>query len=221
MTPAEKHRQRILASKRTSDDVNASRKGANEYELMLMQLAEHKRSLKQAQSIERKKAMKSEIVSEYDAYIDGVLEAKSGQQDDVLMTLLIWHIDAGNYDRALDIAEYAVNHDLQTPDQYERTIGCLIAEEIADVALASNNDETPFSHDVLLRTAELTAELDMFDQVRGKLYRAIAESHERYGNEKGAIEFYESALKLHDRVGCKQALNALRKKVEKDSESKA
>ncbi|WP_224798161.1 phage terminase small subunit [Idiomarina abyssalis] len=221
MTPAEKHRQRILASKRTSDDVDASRKGANEYELMLMQLAEHKRSLKQAQSIERKKAMKSEIVSEYDAYIDGVLDAKSGQQDDVLMTLLIWHIDAGNYDRALDIAEYAVSHDLQTPDQYERTIGCLIVEEIADAALASDNDETPFNHDVLERTAELTAELDMFDQVRAKFYRAIAESHERYGNEKEAIDFYERALKLHDRVGCKQALNALKKKVEKDSESKA
>ena len=220
MTPAEKHRQRVLATKRTSEDENASRKGANQYELMLMQLADHKRSLKQAQSIERKKEMKSKIVAEYDAYIDGVLEAQSGQQDDVLMTLLIWHIDAGNYDRALEIAEYAIIHDLQTPDQYERTTGCLIVEEISTAALASENDESPFSLETLNRVQDLTAELDMFDQVRAKFFRALAEAHEREGNDEEAIGYYEKALKLHERVGCKQALTALRKKVEKDSESK-
>src|SRR5690606_15476596 len=128
---------------------------------------------KQAQSIERKMEMKSKIAAEYDAYIDGVLEAQSGQQDDALMTLLIWHIDAGNYDRALEIAEYAIIHDLQTPDQYERTTGCLIVEEIATAALASENDESPFSLETLNRVQDLTAELDMFDQVRAKFFRAL------------------------------------------------
>lgn len=221
MTPAEKHRQRVLAQKGASEDPNALRKSANQYELMLMQLAEHKRSLKAAQSVDRKKAMKQTIVADYDAYIDGVIESDKGQQDDVLMTLLVWHIDAGNYDRALDIAEYAIRHDLQTPDQYERTTGCLIVEEIADAALAAANDEEQFNFDALLRTNELTAELDMFDQVRAKFFRAVAEGYERSGNDAEAIDFYERALKLHDRVGCKQALTALKKKVEKDSESKA
>ncbi|WP_372941397.1 phage terminase small subunit [Shewanella sp.] len=220
MTPAEKHRNRMLAIKRASENESASRKGANHYELMLMQLAEHKRSLKLAQSIERKKQMKSQIVSEYDSYIDGVLDAQSGQQDDVLMTLLVWHIDAGNYDRALDIAEYAINHDLQTPDQYERTTGCLIVEEIATAALASEADDSPFSIETLNRVQELTSELDMYDQVRAKLLRALAEANEREGNDEQAIHYYESALKLHDRVGCKQALTALKKKVEKDSDNK-
>ena len=43
---------------------------------------------------------------------------------------MVWHIDAGNYAQALDIAAYAIKHKLPLPDQYDRNLGTVLIDEI-------------------------------------------------------------------------------------------
>ncbi|MBN4688500.1 terminase, partial [Escherichia coli] len=110
---------------------------ANAYELMLAKLAEDRRRLKEVQSIERKIEIKRQILPDYAPWVQGALEAGRGGQDAVLMTVMVWRIDVGDFAGALDIAAYALRHGLVLPDQYQRDAATLIAEEIADQALAS------------------------------------------------------------------------------------
>lgn len=97
----------------------------SEYEKMLRILTRHKKDLKQIQSTERKADFKKKILPDYLPWIEGALSAGNGKQDNVLMTWCVWAIDCKEYHLALNIAEYAVFHDLQLPDPFTRTLGHL------------------------------------------------------------------------------------------------
>lgn len=218
MTPAEKHKQRITAAAQGAADAAFDPKAANLYELMLMQLAEHRRRLKQVQSIERKAEVKRQFLPEYQAYIDGVLLGDTGRQDDVLMTVLLWQIDAGNFAEAVRLAEYAIGHDLKAPDRFERKTATLIAEEIAEVAmkLAGTEDQVPA--ELLLKTYELTQDQDMFDQVRAKLHKAIGIAMEDSDQLHEAVAHYTRALELDERIGVKKLLEKVERAIKNNQQ---
>lgn len=217
MNPARAHRQRVLASMQGTTDTVLDAKAANQYELMLMQLAEHRRRLKKIQSIERKIEVKRQLLPEYDAYVQGVLQSNSGRQDDVLMTVLVWYIDTGEIEKALSIAEYALKHDLQTPDRYERSTACLIAEEIADTSLKLMDGENAVSSDLIGQTIAITEDHDMFDQVRARLLKAYGMSLICSDAKEAAIEPLERALELDERSGVKKLIEQTKRDIKKNS----
>lgn len=89
------------------------------------------------------------------------------------MSVMVWRMDAGDFEGALDIADYALQHSLVMPDRYQRTTATVIAEEVADAAKRARDGQIPFPADVLQRTFCLTALCDMHDQVRAKLHREM------------------------------------------------
>lgn len=208
-------RQRKLAALQGAADIVPDSRASNQYDLMLMQLAEHRRRLKQIQSIERKIELKRGLLPEYAAYVTGVLESDCGRQDDVLMTVMIWRIDIGDITGALDIAAYAIRHGLQTPDRYERSTACLIAEEVADTALKLMDTATPVPSELITRTIELTAEQDMFDQVQAKLLKAQGLALIQAGQQAEALEPLKRALALDERCGVKKLIETTEREIKK------
>ena len=118
-----------------------------EYEKMCRILARHRKDLKNIQSTERKATFKKQILPDYLPWITGALSAGTGKQDNVLMTWCVWAIDCGEYHLALQIADYAVFHDLRLPEPFTRTLGTLLAEEFADQAKAAQAANQPFEVD--------------------------------------------------------------------------
>lgn len=210
-------RQRKLAALQGAANPAQEARAGNQYELMLMQLAEHRRRLKQIQSIERKIEVKRQLLPEYAAYIQGVLESDCGRQDDVLMSVLVWRIDTGDIKGALDIADYAIRHDLQTPDRYERGTACLIAEEIADTALKLMDSENPIEPELITHTLALTEKQDMFDQVRAKLLKTQGLCLLKVGQLAEAIEPLKRALELDERCGVKKLIETTERELRKNS----
>ena len=207
-SPAKAHFQRQTAALAVEDRA-FDKAAANAYELMLAKLTEDRRRLKDVQSIERKIEVKRQLLPEYQAWIDGVLEGNHGGQDDVLMTVFVWAIDIGDFPAALRIARYAVEHDLTMPDQYKRDVVTVLAEEAADQslkALAAGQDADVTS---LQEIAELTDGKDMPDEVRAKLYKAIGYALRSGGSPVAARECLVRALALHDKVGVKKDIERL------------
>jgi tetratricopeptide (TPR) repeat protein len=217
MNLARKHRERTLAALQGADNSAMDTACATQYELMLMQLAEHRRRLKQIQSIERKIELKRGLLPEYAAYVAGVLESDCGRQDDVLMTVLVWRIDIGDIAGALEIAAYAIRHDLQTPDRYERSTACLIAEEVADTALKLMDGDTPIQPELITLTLELTTDQDMFDQVRAKLLKAQGLCLIKAGQQAAAMDPLKRALELDERCGVKKLIETTERELRKNS----
>jgi len=213
LSPAKRHFQTTLAAHEAASVAahNGAPVDANLYELMLMQLADHKRTLKGIQSVQRKIDAKRQMLPEYEAYVDGVLSADAGRQDDVVMTMMVWSVDVGDYARALKIGAYALKHGLTTPEQYNRDTATLLAEEIAEARL--RGAAVPVED--LVQADDLTQDHDMPDEVRAKLKRAIGEA---YGEDVPALAaaYLERAIELNPKIGVKKLLEGMKRKAAGD-----
>ena len=223
-SPARNHFLRASAAlaAQAQQDANPLRH-ATGYELMLAQLGEHKRALKQVQSVERKADAKRKMLPEYAAWVAGVLEADSGVQDEVFMTVMVWHIDAGDFAAALPMAAYAIRHKLSMPDQYQRTTACLIAEEFANLVLKAPDAIRPEDVGALVELEALVSDEDMPDEVRAKLHKALGYAISQAGTGMDAATFRElqtqalahlrRALELHDKSGVKKDIERIEREI--------
>jgi hypothetical protein len=189
--------------------------GLTTYELMLAKLQQDQLRLKQVQSQKGKAALKVELLPDYVPYVDGVLSAGQGAQDDVLLTVMVWRFDAGDFAGGLDVADYVLRHGLKTPDRFNRTTGCLVAEEVATAALVTQKAGGSFPRETLTRTAELTETQDMPDEARAKLMLALGRAtldglDENNAGQPGqlqaGIDLLKRAITLHDHCGGKKDL---------------
>jgi tetratricopeptide (TPR) repeat protein len=220
-SPALRNKQRKLAALQGAASPQFDQVRANAYELQMMQLAEHRRTLKGIQSQELKIAAKRPMLAVYKPWIAGLLAADRGGQDDVMVTIMLWHLDTGDLDGAFDMADYVIRHGLNTPDQYERTAPTLIAEEVAETAIKLQDAGTGPSLGLLSAYIELLKGSDMFDQVRAKLHKAVGRACYAEGFKEQAADHYRRALELHDKVGIKKELEVLDREIKKDAEQAA
>ena len=167
---------RVLAAKEEQRVTAESEFGATRgeaFELNMAQLYEFKKRLKDVQSTQEKARIKRTMLPELDPYIDTVLANGTGKPNEVLMTALVWNIDAGSYARALQIAKYALQHQLPLPDQYKRNLPTLLQDEISEAILQGSlkGDE---AMQVAGTVLQMTEQLDSHDQAKAKLYKAGA-----------------------------------------------
>lgn len=215
-SPARKHFERTSAASSKAAEAEGPT-NANGYELMLYKLAQDKRRLHDIQSMESRADVKRGLLPEYEPWIEGVLKGEQGVQDDVLMTVMVWRIDAGEYFGALEIARYAIKHKLAMPDQYKRTTATIIAEEIAEAAIKAHDSGTIFDVEPLILADEITSAEDMPDEVRAKLLKAIGYGYSSNQDDRStvarAIEYFKRAFGLHDKVGVKKDIEKLEREL--------
>ena len=222
---AQAHQRRARAameSARTAPSQTMA--GATAYEHQLNQLLQDRLRLKQVQSNHGKAELKRQLLPEYIPYVEGVLAAGNGAQDEVLTTIMVWRIDSADYAGALDIARYVLAHKLVMPDRFARTTGCLVAEEIATAALLAQKTGATFDLATLQRAADLTDDQDMPDAARAKLYLAIgrstlvglsADNAGQPGQLLAGIEQLKRAIGLYDACGGKKDLESAERLLKK------
>lgn len=229
MTPAQRHFRRMQAAKQSGQASPHQRATGDQYELMMAALYEARRTLKGIKSIQAKIDKKRELLPQFEPYIEGVLASGAGAQDDVLMTCMVWLLDIGEFLNALDIAEYAIKHGLQTPDRYARDTASLVTEQVAEESLrlladlegsGPSEGVNALTH-ALARTDHLTTDTDMHDQIRAKLHKALGYAHREADNIEEALGQLHQALRLNERVGVKQDITKLEKELEKQQESES
>ena len=207
---ARKHFERTMAAAQsTAAAATGEAALGSTYDTMLARLRTHKAALKQIQSIKAKIEAKRGFLPDYDAYCEGVLASDAGVQDDVLMTVMVWRLDAGLYAEALDIAAYALRHGLAMPDGFSRGAATAIVEEIADAAL-----DSPALAEFIRQAVDLTAECDMPDEVRAKANKALGLAVKET-DPAAAIGYLRAALELDPKCGVKTELGRLEKAAAK------
>lgn len=207
LTPCARRRQQVLAARLSNNQGDTLASG--ERALMLMQLQQDKTTLSQIESNQVKAEAKRRILPVYDAWVAGVLEHGKGEQDDILMTVMIWRIDAGDITGALNIAAYALAHNMAAPDGFERSTACIVTEEVSEQALAALTAGKVPDADQLGRLADMTDDADMPDSVRAKLYKAIGFTLRAQGDTDGALLALNTALARNEKCGVKNAIKEL------------
>ena len=238
-SPALRHRQKVLAAqagqpiettRRAPAEPKADTGPGREYAALRAALHEDLRRLSDVQSIEARNTMKAEMARTYINWVKGVLEAgEEGQaaQDEIVTTMMIWAIDCRDFDSAIRIAAHVLKFNLALPERYNRTAGCFIAEDIAEVAL---KDPEAVTLPELLQVEQLTASEDMPDKARSKLHkalgRAFAERAEHFDPSdenapaggkaaytEQALVHFQRALALYENCGVKKDIERVERQL--------
>lgn len=213
LSPARQHRLRVQAEQAAR--LGGCVRHATGYDLMLMQLAEDRRRLKGIQSTVKKAQIKVELLPRYSDWVAGVLAANGAQQDDVVMFVMLWRIDAGDYAGALEVGSHALRHGWVMPIG-NRNVQTVLTEEMADAAQSSMLAAEPFEVGLLLQTLELTDGTDMPDQSRARLHKAIGSVLSEV-NPAAALNHINHALQLDPRCGVKKEKQQLERRLRNDS----
>lgn len=215
MSIARRHLQRTLATRESRAAAGAPGPQTGPMaDRMLALLRMHQAELKTIQSRTAKIAAKRGWLADYAPYVDGVLAADGGAQDEVLVTVMLWRLDAGDLAGALDIAAYAVRHGLAMPERFARDLPTTLLEEIAEAALtALATDAAPAMAEPVAAALELTGDCDMPDEVRAKAHKALGLIFKATDPARAATHL-ETALALDARSGVKTELSRLRKAME-------
>ncbi|HBR4257114.1 TPA: terminase [Klebsiella pneumoniae] len=220
LTPAQKHFQKVMAERHGKTD-EQSDTARTAHEQIMHRLRMDQSALKRVQSDQAKAAMKRQLLPHYEGWIEGTLDGDSGRQDEVIVTLMVWAIDAGDYALAVRIGRYVVVHCLLMPDRFNRTAATVLVDEICDPILVQvkaddTTDVTPYLA-VLDEVAEFTAGSDMPDVVRAKLckVRAFALRNGSTEEQITALELLRQALTLDAGAGVKKEIDRLARVVKK------
>lgn len=190
-----------------------------------LRLTHDLRRLKEIRSIDKKIAAKREMLPEYKAWVDGIMSANAGVGTglaaDVVPTYMVWLLDTGAYMPALDVAEFLLRHRVEMPSRYARDVPTIVVELIADAAAKTQNAGEPFDPAVLDTADNLTAGLDIHDEVRAKLLKAIGIEQLRKAEDMPAensrivlestLIHLREAQRLNDRVGVKDRIKRAEK----------
>ncbi|PLM41300.1 terminase [Klebsiella quasipneumoniae] len=220
LTPAQRHFQRVMAERHGKTD-EQSDTARTAHEQIMHRLRMDQSALKRVQSDQAKAAMKRQLLPHYEGWIEGTLDGDSGRQDEVIVTLMVWAIDAGDYVLAARIGRYVVAHGLLMPDRFNRTAATILVDEICDPILVQvkaddTTDVTPYLA-VLDDVADFTADSDMPDVVRAKLCKARAFALRNGTTEEQAIALalLRQALTLDAGAGVKKEIERLARAVKK------
>ena len=181
------------------------------YDLNLAQLAIHKRQLQNVESRIEKAKLKATLLPEYDAYIEGILEADKGGQDNVLINMMIWRLDAGQFEKALELATYAIKHKLVMPEGFKRSISGFFVEE--SYKLLKKEAEEVIEHKGFISEFfDQFVDADMFDEIKAKLYVLYGSTLES-DEPSTALSLFKKAVSLDEAVGVKGRINRLKKQL--------
>lgn len=208
LSPAQRHMMRVSAEKASSQRVSDPLRSALPYGQMLMKLRGDRQILKSIYSVEDKARRKRDMLPAYAPWIAGVLASDAGSQDDVLMTMLQWSLDAGDIRGSFDMARYALKHDLRVPNN-KRPTPYLFAEDVALAAMRARSAGQAVSVDDLLTVIDMTLPHDMPDPVRAKLHKITGLVLRDNGQPEQALTQLKRAMQLDSVAGVKKDIEQL------------
>lgn len=207
MSPAARHMMRVSATENARRDA-APLRNANAYEQMLVKLAADRRTLSAIHSKERKADKKRELLPFYSPWVKGVLSGGKGAQDDIVMTVMLWRLDADDIPGALEIARYAMQYGLTMPTG-KRHAAYVLAEEAALSAHRQRAVNQPVKLESLLDTIDLTGKADMPDIVRAKLHKITGYVLRDAGQLADALAHLQRAIQLEGAIGVRKDIEQL------------
>lgn len=244
MSLARRHRDRVLAAKTvafapdggaspapaaalsTAAGVNSARPVDRAIAEITLRYTHDLRRLKEIKAVSLKIAAKREMIPEYRDWIIGLVEADkgvgTGLAAEIPPTVMVWLIDVGAYADALRLGDFLLRHKVEMPARYNRDVATVLVEEIAEAALKAIAANESFELALLEQVELMTCFIDMHDEVRAKLAKAIGmerldrlengeASPDQLGDIDAVLASLRNAQNLHARIGVKDKIKRAEK----------
>lgn len=243
VSPARRHRQqvlgRVLAASGSgfgkplqpiAENENLSPAQLEVLQLKV-QLIDHQASLKATKSQETKIALKREFLPLYAPWVDGVVQADqppaNEQAAELISTMMIWRIDAGDFAAAMPLVAFVLKHGVPMPARFDRDAATFVTDQVSEAAIAAYDKAQPgeeaFPLQILAQVEDLVADADMHDQVKAKLQKAIGRAlatdagEESRVRQEECLKRYQRALELNPAAGVKKDIERLQSALKKSA----
>lgn len=98
---------------------------------MLVKMQADRSHLNAIRSHARRNQRKGELLPEYADYLSVALNRRDTRTDPVLVQCCIWALDSGAYGLCLQLAGHAIQHGMESPDGFTRTLPEILLEDLA------------------------------------------------------------------------------------------
>lgn len=172
---AAKHRAQVEAG--GTHPATATRKPVSAtHRLMLASLQADYARLKNVRSKQRKAEIKRELLPRYADHLSAKLNQAGSGHDETLVVLCVWAFDAGEWRTALMLAAFALQHGMNAPEGFKRSLPETLLEE---AAIQAKQQGYPSDlREYLQHLQALTSGADIADEVTAKFNKALGQTLE-------------------------------------------
>lgn len=179
--------------------------------------------MKQMESFHHRAFAKREKIQKYWHHVSGVISQKEAVNDNITRMMLVWTADAMLIDEFLQIAKYMMQFDISLPNGFKTSLSSFITDQGKTMVAHEGNEQfkpitaTKAENINELITSIADAERQPNDESYAKFLKELGkkvEALESLSALKRAKEYYEKALTLNEKVGVKQDLTQITKKIE-------
>ncbi|EBH0451452.1 terminase, partial [Salmonella enterica] len=140
-----------------------------------------------------------------------------GAQDDIVMTVMLWRLDAGDIAGALEIAPYALKYGLTS--DHRRTTPYMLVEEVALAAQRLRDAGESVDLSWLQTTIDLTDGADVPDMVCARLHKVTGLTLRDAGMNAEALAQFQRAMQLDRNAGVRKEIERLERALKPKPES--
>lgn len=174
-----------------------SRELQHRHGLMAARLQTDLVHLRAIRSREMRNQRKSGLLPEYADYLTAVINSGTSVTNRVLVQCCIWALDCEEFGLCLKLADYAIQHRMDSPAGFTRTVPEILLEELAYQTTHSEDPGKYIPH--LLTLADMTEGQDITDEIRAKFHKALGIA-QHLSNPAAALLAYRYAARYGARV---------------------
>ena len=163
----------------------------------------------------RRQLKRDELLPKYQEYVQRYRDSGLSFPNSVLMYVLIWLFDTADFEKGLELADFAISQDQALPERFNRDIPTFVADEVIDWAEAeykAKRSPEPYLSNLLPR---VDGEWSLYERIPARYHKLLGILAMDRRDWPVAIQHMERAIALHDAIGVGTKLEGARKALAK------
>ena len=164
----------------------------------------------------RRQLKREELLPKYQEYVQQYRDSGLSFPNSVLMYVLIWLFDTAEFDKGLELADFAISQGQALPERFNRDIPTFVADEVIDWAereYKAGRSPEPYLTNLLPR---VDGEWTLFERIPARYHKQIGILALDQRDFAKAITHFERAEALFESIGVGTRLEGARKALAKE-----
>lgn len=163
----------------------------------------------------RNRLKREDLLPKYSVYVQRYRESGLNHPNPVLVQVLVWLFDTEQFEKALDLADFAMAQKQAMPERFRRDIPTFVADTVVDWAegeLKAGRSPEPYLSQLLPRVEK---EWELFEKIPARYHKLLGLIDFEQGLWKDAIAHFERAHELYPAIGVRTKLEDAKKSLRK------
>ncbi|MFK3970191.1 phage terminase small subunit [Pseudomonas sp. NPDC087358] len=165
----------------------------------------------------RQQLKRDELLPKYQEYVQRYRDSGLSFPNSVLVYVLIWLFDTGEFDKGLELADFAMSQGQPLPERFNRDIPTFVADEVitwAEAEYKAGRSPEPYVSSLLPR---VDGEWKLYERIPARYHKVLGIMAMDAKDWRTAIARFERAEALYSSIGVDGRLKTSRKELGKEA----